>query len=231
MKGAVIKDQITGEKHDIFAKKIVNAAGPWVDELRDIDGSKKGKHLLLSKGVHLVFPKERFPLRQAIYFDSPDGRMVFAIPRENKTYVGTTDTFYEGDIAHPTVTTEDRDYLLNAINYMFPTVNIAAEDVESSWAGLRPLISEEGKKPGEISRKDEIVISDSGLISIAGGKLTGYRKMAEAAVDTVVKQLKEKKVSFTALQTRYTCRFPEEMSAAQMASHYLKRKKFLKGLL
>lgn len=191
LKGAVIKDQITGEKHDIFAKKIVNAAGPWVDELRDIDGSKKGKHLLLSKGVHLVFPKERFPLRQAIYFDSPDGRMVFAIPRENKTYVGTTDTFYEGDIAHPTVTTEDRDYLLNAINYMFPTVNIAAEDVESSWAGLRPLISEEGKKPGEISRKDEIFISDSGLISIAGGKLTGYRKMAEAAVDTVVKQLKE----------------------------------------
>ncbi|WP_010532146.1 glycerol-3-phosphate dehydrogenase/oxidase [Lentibacillus jeotgali] len=190
--GAVVEDQITGRKHHVFAKKIVNAGGPWVDDLREMDGSKQGKTLHLTKGVHLVFPKRRFPLQQAIYFDAPDGRMIFAIPRNKKTYVGTTDTSYEGDIAHPHMTEDDRDYLLDAINYIFPSLNMTKDDVDSSYAGLRPLIAEEGEDdPDEISRKDEIFVSDSGLISMAGGKLTGYRKMAEDAVDEVVKQLKE----------------------------------------
>ncbi len=155
--GVVTEDLTTGEKHRIFAKKIVNAGGPWVDTLREKDGSKKGKTLHLTKGVHLVFDGERFPLRQAVYFDTPDGRMVFAIPREGKTYVGTTDTTYKGDIKHPVMTVEDRDYIIDSVNYMFPTVEITKDDVESSWAGLRPLIQEENKKPGEISRKDEIL--------------------------------------------------------------------------
>src|SRR5690625_971763 len=189
--GVIVEDQITGDQHKIYAKKIINAAGPWVDTLREIDGSKQGKTLHLTKGVHLVFDQSDFPLQQAIYFDTPDKRMVFAIPREGKTYVGTTDTFYDADIAHPTMTVEDRDYLIDAINYMFPTLNMTAEKVESSWSGLRPLIAENGKKPGEISRKDEIFISDSGLISMAGGKLTGYRKMAQDVMDIVVKQFKQ----------------------------------------
>jgi len=117
--------------------------------------------------------------------------MVFAIPRDGKTYIGTTDTFYDKDTAHPTVTTEDRAYLINTINYMFPSVNVKDSDIESSWAGVRPLIYEEGKDPSEISRKDEIWVSDSGLITIAGGKLTGYRKMAETVVDKVGKLLQE----------------------------------------
>lgn len=189
--GVVTEDLTTGEKHRIFAKKIVNAGGPWVDTLREKDGSKKGKTLHLTKGVHLVFDGERFPLRQAVYFDTPDGRMVFAIPREGKTYVGTTDTTYKGDIKHPVMTVEDRDYIIDSVNYMFPTVEITKDDVESSWAGLRPLIQEENKKPGEISRKDEIFVSDSGLISMAGGKLTGYRKMAIEAVNIVADQFKK----------------------------------------
>ncbi|MFG6114636.1 glycerol-3-phosphate dehydrogenase/oxidase [Halobacillus sp. MO56] len=189
--GAVVEDQTDGTHYNIHAKKIINAGGPWVDQLREIDGSKKGKTLHLTKGVHLVFDGERFPLKQAIYYDTPDGRMVFAIPRDGKTYVGTTDTDYEGDIAHPTMTEKDRTYLIESINYMFPTVNITVEDVESSWAGLRPLIHEEGKDPSEISRKDEIFISDSGLISMAGGKLTGYRKMAQNVIDQVRDMLME----------------------------------------
>ncbi|MRG84736.1 glycerol-3-phosphate dehydrogenase/oxidase [Salinibacillus xinjiangensis] len=189
--GVEVEDQIDGTSQEIRAKKIVNAAGPWVDTLREKNHSKKGKTLQLTKGIHLVFDRSRFPLKQAIYFNTPDGRMVFAIPREGKTYVGTTDTVYKGDIAHPKMTVEDRDYVLKAIDYMFPKVNISPEDVESSWAGLRPLIHEEGKDPSEISRKDEIFVSDSGLISIAGGKLTGYRKMAESIVDLVAKQLKK----------------------------------------
>ncbi|WP_047984100.1 glycerol-3-phosphate dehydrogenase/oxidase [Ornithinibacillus californiensis] len=188
--GVEVEDQTNGTIHVIHAKKVINACGPWVDDVRELDGSRQGKHLHLTKGVHLVFAQARFPLQQAIYFDTPDGRMVFAIPRDGKTYVGTTDTTYQGDVSHPTMTLEDRDYIIESINYMFPSLNITADDLESSWAGLRPLIAEDGKKPGEISRKDEIFISESGLISMAGGKLTGYRKMAEQAVDTVVEQLK-----------------------------------------
>lgn len=201
--GVEVEDRIDGSIHSYYAKKIINATGPWVDTIRELDDSKKGKHLRLTKGVHLVFDSKRFPLQQAIYFDTPDGRMIFAIPRDGKTYVGTTDTDYSGDIANPKVTKEDRDYILRAIDYMFPQVAIRPKDVESSWAGLRPLIWEEGKAPSEISRKDEIFVSDSGLVSIAGGKLTGYRKMAESIVDLVAEQLSEEEgVSFPKTKTK-----------------------------
>ncbi|MDN3425788.1 glycerol-3-phosphate dehydrogenase/oxidase [Microbacterium sp. APC 3898] len=189
--GIQVEDQIDGTIHELYAKKIVNAAGPWVDTLRDKDHSKFGKTLQLTKGIHLVFDGRRFPLKQAIYFDMPDGRMAFAIPRQGKVYVGTTDTVYKQDIAHPTMTLEDRNYVLKAIDFMFPEVNISEADIESSWAGLRPLIHEDGKDPSEISRKDEIFVSDSGLISIAGGKLTGYRKMGESIVNLVAEQLQK----------------------------------------
>ncbi|SDI14439.1 glycerol-3-phosphate dehydrogenase/oxidase [Alteribacillus bidgolensis] len=189
--GVVVEDLWTGETYQIRARKIINAAGPWVDTLRSKDGAKHGKHLRLTKGIHLVFDQSVFPLNQAVYFDTPDGRMVFAIPRDGKTYAGTTDTVYEGDPAHPKMTVEDRQYVLDSINYMFPDVKISVEDVESSWAGLRPLIYEEGKDPSEISRKDEVWEHDSGILTIAGGKLTGYRKMAEIVVDKVSKKLKE----------------------------------------
>ncbi|MCU5681483.1 aerobic glycerol-3-phosphate dehydrogenase [Bacillus wiedmannii] len=189
--GVRVIDLLDGEVYEVYGKKIVNAAGPWVDTLREKDKSKKGKVLQLSKGVHLVIDQKRFPLGQAIYFDTPDKRMVFAIPRGGKTYVGTTDTFYDKDAAVPHMTTEDRTYIINAINYMFPSVKITEKDVESSWAGVRPLIYEEGKNASEISRKDEIWTSESGLITIAGGKLTGYRKMAEMVVDYVTNLLQK----------------------------------------
>ncbi|MFC5531129.1 glycerol-3-phosphate dehydrogenase/oxidase [Cohnella yongneupensis] len=187
--GAVIRDAIGGGAYNVRAKTIVNAAGPWVDELREMDRSKRGKTLRLTKGVHLVFDRSRFPLGQAIYFDAPDGRMVFAIPRDGKAYVGTTDTVYEGDIANPRPTAEDRRYLLHAIDRMFPGLRLNEADVESSWAGVRPLIYQEGKLPSDISRRDEIFVSPSGLLSIAGGKLTGYRKMAESVVNRVEQRL------------------------------------------
>ncbi|PEM71247.1 glycerol-3-phosphate dehydrogenase [Bacillus pseudomycoides] len=189
--GVRVVDLLDGEVYEVYGKKIVNAAGPWVDTLREKDNSKRGKVLQLSKGVHLVIDQKRFPLGQAIYFDTPDKRMVFAIPRGGKTYVGTTDTFYDKDAAVPQMTTEDRTYIINAINYMFPTVKITEKDIESSWAGVRPLIYEEGKSASEISRKDEIWTSESGLITIAGGKLTGYRKMAEMVVDYVTSLLQK----------------------------------------
>jgi len=187
--GVRVKDLLGGGEYTVKARAVVNATGPWVDTLREQDKSKKGKTVRLTKGVHLVFDGKRFPLRQAIYFDTPDGRMVFAIPRDGKTYVGTTDTDYTGDTARPTMSEADRTYILNAANFMFPTLKLTEADVESSWAGLRPLVYQEGKSPSEVSRKDEIFVSPSGLITIAGGKLTGYRHMAETIVDVVAKRL------------------------------------------
>ncbi|MDP4164802.1 MAG: glycerol-3-phosphate dehydrogenase/oxidase, partial [Bacillota bacterium] len=200
--GAVIHDILTDSLFTLKAKKVVNATGPWVDTIREKDHSKKGKQLRLSKGVHLVIDQSKFPLKQAIYFDTPDGRMVFAIPRAGKTYVGTTDTFYDEDPIHPTMTVADRNYIIDTIHYMFPEVEIGIKDIESSWAGVRPLIYEDGKDPSEISRKDEIWTSESGLITIAGGKLTGYRKMAEIVADLLAKQLVNSTTRFTDCRTK-----------------------------
>lgn len=183
--GVRLEDQIDNTTFEAHATTVVNAAGPWVDTLREEDGSRSGKSLLLTKGIHLVFDHSQFPLRQAIYFDGPDGRMIFAIPREGKTYVGTTDTVYKEDPTHPTFTKEDADYVLAAIQHQFPELALTEAAIESSWSGVRPLIHEDGKSPSEISRKDEVFESASGLLSIAGGKLTGYRKMAEQIVDRV----------------------------------------------
>lgn len=181
----------SGRKLSIAARKVVNAAGPWVDEIRDLDSTAADKQIRLTKGVHIVVDRKTFTLRQPVYFDAPDGRMIFAIPRDDKAYIGTTDTFYDGDPAEAAATVEDVTYLLKAISYMFPAVKLGQGDVESTWAGVRPLVYEEGKNPSEISRKDEVWESENGLISIAGGKLTGYRKMAEAITDRVVKALEK----------------------------------------
>jgi glycerol-3-phosphate dehydrogenase len=183
--GAKVIDLIAKVPFTIRAKRIINATGPWVDQLREMERLESDKNLRLTKGVHLVIDHKKFPLNQSVYFDTVDGRMVFAIPRDGKTYVGTTDTFFDRDTSNPKVSNEDREYILNCVKYMFPTVKLEDTDVESSWAGIRPLIFEEGKDPSEISRKDEIWESSSGLISIAGGKLTGYRKMAETIVDLI----------------------------------------------
>ena len=193
LSGAVVSDMAGGETFEIHAAHVVNAAGPWVDDIRNLNSSKKGKRLHLTKGIHLVFPREKLPIRQSVYFDVPDGRMIFAIPRGKTTYVGTTDTNYDKDKDHVSANLADANYLISAVNNMFPSIELQLADIESSWAGLRPLIHEEGKSASELSRKDEIFVSDSGLISIAGGKLTGYRKMAERVVNKVVAKIEEER--------------------------------------
>lgn len=184
--GIVVTDVESGEQFTIAASHVVNATGPWVDEVRDYDVRTSKKHLRLTKGVHLVVSRDRLPVKQTVYFDNADGRMIFAVPRGKTTYIGTTDTEYTGDKQAPQVLADDVAYILEAVNHMFPSVQLEAIDVESSWAGLRPLIHEEGKSASEVSRKDEIFVSRNGLISIAGGKLTGYRKMAERVVNRVL---------------------------------------------
>ncbi|TAK29884.1 MAG: glycerol-3-phosphate dehydrogenase/oxidase [Saprospiraceae bacterium] len=189
--GATCRDELTEEAYKIKAAYVVNATGPWVDELREKARALTGKRLFLSKGVHVVLSQLRFPLRQAVYFEVPGGRMMFAIPRHRCTYLGTTDTPFKGDLNHVWAKPADVEYILAGANFMFPSLRLGRGDVESTWAGLRPLIYEKGETVGETSRKDEIFIAANGLISMAGGKLTGYRKMAERVVDILVKKFKK----------------------------------------
>lgn len=185
LSGIECRDVISNNSFSIKGKHIINAAGPWVDEIRALNKSRQGKQLYLTKGVHLVVPKHKLPVHHSMYFEVRDGRMIFLIPRNQITYIGTTDTPYDGDKDMLKVDKEDASYLINAVNEMFPEVDLTINDIESSWSGLRPLIYEEGKSASEISRKDEIFISSSGLVSMAGGKLTGYRKMAKKVVNKI----------------------------------------------
>lgn len=186
--GVMCKDEHTSHTLNVRAKTVVNAAGPWVDKLRIIENEATKTNLSLSKGVHIVLDKKSLNIENSIYFDAFDGRMIFAIPRGQVVYVGTTDTFYNGDLDQLECTYEDATYLLQAVQNMFDIPSLTISDIKSSWSGLRPLIKMEGKGPTELSRKDEIFLSESGLISIAGGKLTGFRKMAERIVDLVFKE-------------------------------------------
>lgn len=233
VRGVHLQDTLTGQSLEVQARCIVNAAGPWVDELRAKD--KEGvqhKRLHLTKGVHIVVPFSRLPLRQSAYFDVlKDKRMVFAIPRFGVTYIGTTDTTYGDSINQPIATEADVHYILAAANAMFPSAQLTDADVVSTWAGLRPLIHQDGKSPSELSRKDEIFESRTGLLSIAGGKLTGYRRMAERITDVVSKRLHQKTTcrtkelqllggqfqsneAFQAFIQEYSQQYPELDSAA-----------------
>ena len=187
-----MRDTPSGSDLAVQARVTVNAAGPWVDTVRSLAGEIKGKQLHLTKGIHVVVPQQRLPISEIVVMHASDGRSTFAIPRGDIVYVGTTDTSYPQPVDRPKITGKDVEYLLAAVDWTFPDVRLRVEDVTGAWAGLRPLLHQEGKSPSEISRRDEIMVSPSGLISIAGGKLTTYRRMAERVVDRVGKVLKER---------------------------------------
>lgn len=182
-------DAYGSEKRLFKGLQVVNATGPWADDIRLVEDNESETNLQLSKGVHLVVSRNRLPINNSTYFDAFDGRMLFAIPRGKVVYIGTTDTKYTGDLDKLEIDASDARYVLDAINGFFNVEEITLEDVQSSWAGLRPLIHHAGKAPTELSRKDEMFISDSGMISITGGKLTGFRKMAERVVDLAMENL------------------------------------------
>ncbi len=223
--GITVTDRLSGKAYDIKGHRVINAAGPWVDKVRKLDYATNNKHLRLTKGIHLVIDKQKFPMEQAVYFDTPDGRMVFAIPRDKKVYVGTTDTVYDEAVINPKALESDHNYVIKAINYMFPDVHITEKDIESSWAGVRPLIYEEGKDPSEISRKDEVWFSESGLITMAGGKLTGYRKMAEKLLDDVSKTLaKETGKKYKPVQTKHLPISGGDIGGSEQLEAFLSKK-------
>lgn len=240
-----VEDKLSGEAFTVKAHIVINTTGPWSDTIRQLDGEDdKPAQMRPTKGVHFVVDRAKLDVSQPIYFDTgeQDGRMVFVLPRENKTYFGTTDTDYTGDFEHPTVTQEDVDYLLKVVNHRFPKAGLIINDIEASWAGLRPLIdsnnasdynggdsgrlsertfdelvtlfdgyrdktveratvedklqsissntSERGDaSPSSVSRGSDLSVSASGLFTLAGGKLTDYRKMAKGAMEQVIPAL------------------------------------------
>ncbi|MFT7385062.1 MAG: glycerol-3-phosphate dehydrogenase [Urechidicola sp.] len=183
VKGVQARCALTGRELNIKARGVINAAGPWVEQVCSMDGVAMPKSMVLSKGVHLVIPWEKLPIQHMIFTVTRDQRPVFAIPRGDVVYIGTTDSVYpDGAKIWPEVLPEEVLYLFEPIARYFG-VRLTQADCLTTWAGLRPLIAEQGKSSKEISRKDEVWVSASGLITIAGGKLTGYRKMAEETVD------------------------------------------------
>jgi glycerol-3-phosphate dehydrogenase len=176
----------------VKARSVVNSAGPWVDKVRRLEDQNAAKKLQLTKGIHLVFERERLPINHTIVWNAPDRRSLFAVPRGAFSYIGTTDTFYPEPEYQPQITRQDIDYLIDSANYIFAIKPLTTDDVVSLWGGLRPLLGAEGKNPSEISRRDEMMEGPGGVIAIAGGKLTSYRSMASRVLDRCEKKLGRK---------------------------------------
>jgi glycerol-3-phosphate dehydrogenase len=191
---AVVRDRITGETLRVRGRSFVNVTGPWLDRVRKLDDAGAPSRLMLTKGVHAVFDRERIRNRDAVVIRGRgDDRVMFAIPWQRQTLVGTTDTFYDGDPADVAADPDDIDYILEAANRAFPQANLTAADVISTYAGLRPLVAPEDElEESDISREDEIFESPSGMISLGGGKLTTHRHVAERIVDIVAKRIGRK---------------------------------------
>lgn len=193
--GAWVADAMGQGEVLVRARAVVNATGPWVDEVRALQDGAEPRRLHLTKGIHLILPHERLPVGRCVVMSAADKRSVFVIPHGDLVYLGTTDTDYTGRYDDPPITIEDAEYLLAAANRTFRIEPLRTDDVVGAWAGLRPLLHEEGRKPSEISRKDEIMLGPTGLISVAGGKLTTYRKMAQRILRLVLARLQERGLS------------------------------------
>lgn len=192
--GAVVEDTLASGNPGarIRARLLVNAAGPWLDAVRKLEEREAQNQLQLTKGVHVVLKRERLPVNNFISMRAEDGRGVFAIRRGEFAYLGTTDTFYPKPEYWPEISREDVGYLLEAGSRIFDTGPFGFEDAVSLWSGVRPLLGQEGKRPSEISRRNEIMTGPAGVLSIAGGKLTSYRIMAERVVDLCEERLGRK---------------------------------------
>ena len=193
VRGVVVRDQLTGQTGTIQGKVVVNATGPWVDGLRRLDEPNAPPLLRPTKGVHVVVPRVRIGHTNAITLLSPvDGRVMFILPWGEVSYIGTTDTDDSVSPDEVRATGEDVIYLLRSANALFPQARLAPKDVISTWAGLRPLLApEKSATPAQVSREHRVVESSSGLVSIAGGKLTTHRVMGRDVVDRVTQKLHE----------------------------------------
>ncbi|ROO90205.1 glycerol-3-phosphate dehydrogenase [Actinocorallia herbida] len=182
--GVRVRDLESGDKLEVHAKQVVNATGVWTDDIQDLVGGRGQIHVRASKGIHLVVPRDRIHSASGIILRT-EKSVLFVIPWGRHWILGTTDTTWTLDKAHPAASKADIDYLLDHVN-AFLTVPLTHDDVEGVYAGLRPLLSGESDETSKLSREHVVAHPVPGLVMIAGGKYTTYRVMAKDAVDAVV---------------------------------------------
>lgn len=185
--GAVVRDLEDGTEHEVRARVTINAAGVWTDEIQDMVGGRGQFHVRASKGVHILVPKDRIHSRTGIIARTPTS-VLFIIPWDRHWIIGTTDTDWDLDLAHPAASRTDIDYLLEQTNRLLATP-LEHEDVVGVYAGLRPLLAGESEGTSQLSREHAVVSPVAGLVMVAGGKYTTYRVMAKDAVDAAVHAL------------------------------------------
>lgn len=187
--GVAARDLVTDETFEIRAKQVVNATGVWTGELQAMVGERATFRVRASKGVHLVVPRDRFRSKYGLLLRT-EKSVLFVIPWGRHWLIGTTDTDWKFDLAHPAATAADIDYLLKHVNRVLKTP-LTREDVEGVYAGLRPLLAGESEETSKLSREHLVAQPVPGLVMIAGGKLTTYRVMAKDAIDAAADALGE----------------------------------------
>lgn len=190
-----VRDVLDGRVYKLHPAIVINAAGPAVERLRDMDHPVKAPEIVAAKGVHIVIPIDRINSGVCVNYETGDGRYIFMIPWGDVAIIGTTDTISK-EIDDPVVQAKDVDYILEATNKAFPQANLTTDDICSVFAGVRPLVAgahDKDKAPNEISREHKIWDDASGLISVAGGKLTTFRTMGQEVMNKAVAKLPKKK--------------------------------------
>lgn len=197
--GVRVRDSLTGDEAEVRARTTINAAGPWFDRVARLVTAPARGRVRMTKGIHLVYP----PLTDhaLVLFSQLDGRLMFAIPRQGSTWLGTTDTDYLGDPAEARATLEDVEYVIDSLRNAFPRLTV--DEVLFTTAGVRALVMQKGST-SSVSRMhkvtDEAAGGIPGLVSIKGGKITAYRAIAEEATDVVARRLGNRQRSTTATE-------------------------------
>lgn len=187
---ASVRDHISGRDLEVRARLFVNAAGPWVDRVRRMEERDARACVRLTKGVHLVFPLTRLPVRNPLVLGDNCDRIVFVMPHGPYVLVGTTDTDFAGDASAVWAENNDVQYLLRVIRENLRGVSLDAGDVASSFAGLRALVITDAKRsPSSVPREEVLIESNSGMLTVAGGKLTTHREIAQKVVNRVLRRL------------------------------------------
>jgi len=185
---AKVHDAIDGRDVTVRARHIVNAAGIFAERVSALTGDESKAHIAPSKGVHLVVARERVGIGESgvVLPETDDGRILFVVPWEDRAIIGTTDTG-SGDLDHPEATPEDIDYLIRHVN-RYLNVSLTQDDLISVYAGYRPLVRSRAKPSANLSRTHVVLQEDNGMVTIVGGKLTTYRRMAQDTVDVLAKR-------------------------------------------
>jgi glycerol-3-phosphate dehydrogenase len=190
--GAVVRDLETDDTVTVRARLVVNATGVWTDEVRERFGMAD-RRLRPSRGIHVILDRRAIPIGTAMSFPAmTDGRPVLLIPHPEGLLLGTTDHYHDGPLDDPRPTAAEVEYLLSAARAAFSRVTLHATDIRAAHAGLRPILDTHAENPTEASRDEDIWL-ERGVLSVAGGKLTTWRSMAEAAVDAAIEALPEER--------------------------------------